>query len=177
MSFETDHQHGLCSKTTCSHCHINGNSSSSNDEYFTFDMVVYPAGTWIFNGWGVSSADIDNDGDPEIYGGRLFVNEYPEPGGWVKVKVVGSGDGATNVSAVGAIVRVTADDGVTRHREVTTGTGTGCQQPLEQLIGLGDSATATVEVVFPTTGTIVDAGSVDPGTRLVVHEDGTVETR
>ena len=139
----------------------------------TFQMDVYPAGTWIYNGWGVSSADLDNDGDRDIYGGRLLLNERENIGGNVTVKVVGSGTGATNVSGIGAIVRLATEDGI-QTREVTAGVGTGCQQPLEQHFGLGNNGSATVEVTFPVTGTVVPAGAVAAGDRIVVYEDGVV---
>ena len=139
----------------------------------TFRMDSYPAGTWIYNGWGVSSADIDNDGDRDIYGGRLFVNEHPQLGGSVGVRAVGSGTGATNASGIGAIIRLATDAG-TQTREVTAGVGTGCQQPLEQHFGLGNATSATIEVTFPVTGTVVPAGTVAPGDRIVVYEDGVV---
>ena len=139
----------------------------------TFTMDLYPAGTWIYSGWGVSSADIDNDGDRDIYGGRLFENRHPDLGGQVGVQVIGSGTGATNVSGIGAIVRLTTDAG-TQTREVRAGVGTGCQQPLEQSFGLADAASATVEVTFPVTGVVVDAGTVVPGDRIFVYEDGVV---
>jgi hypothetical protein len=148
----------------------------SNNGDGTFELDVYPAGTWIYNGWGVSSADIDNDGDRDIYGGRLLINEHPQLGGNVRVRVVGSGTGATNVSGIGAIVRLATNDG-TQAREVTAGVGTGCQQPLEQSFGLGLNSSATVEVTFPVTGTVISAGAVAPGDRIVVYEDGVVLDR
>ena len=147
-----------------------------NDGGFTFSMVSYPAGTWIYGGWGVSSADLDNDGDLEIYGGRLFDNEHPDLGGWVKVKAVGSGEGWTNVSGIGARVIVTTDGG-TQVREIGAGVGTGCQQPFEKHVGLGAASEATVSVEFPASGTVIDVGTVSSGDRIVVYEDGTVLDR
>ncbi len=147
-----------------------------NDGDFSFSMVSYPAGTWIYSGWGVSSADLDSDGDLDIYGGRLFQNDHPDLGGWVQVEAIGSGDGWTNVSAIGARVIVETSD-KRQVREIGSGVGVGCQQPFLQHIGLGDASEATVSVEFPASGTVVDAGTVSSGERIVVYEDGTVLDR
>jgi hypothetical protein len=147
-----------------------------NNGDWTFSMVSHHAGTWIYGGWGVATADIDNDGDLDLHGGKLFVNDYPALGGWMKVSVVGSGDGATNMSGIGAKVRVTTDAS-TQHREVQPTTGVGGHNSLTQHIGIGDALRARVEVEFPATGIVVDAGEADAGTWFVVHEDGTVTVR
>ena len=144
-----------------------------NDGDFTFTLVSYPAGTWIWNGWGVAAADWDNDGDVDLYGKKALRNDTAAAGNWISVEAVGSGDGATNVSAIGARIYITTD--VTQMREVTSGIGVGCQNPLRQHVGIGEAVTADVRVVFPATGTEVTASAVAAGTRLVVHEDGTVE--
>ena len=62
-------------------------------------------------------------------------------------------------------------------REVRAGIGVGCQQPLEQHIGLGQAEIATVTVSFPVTGETVEITDVAAGERLVVYEDGTVLSR
>ena len=144
-----------------------------NNGDWTFTNVTYPAGTWIWNGWGVAAADWDNDGDVDLYGRKALRNDSGATGNWLSVEVIGDGTGATNVSGIGARVYVTTDAS-TQMREVTSGVGVGCQNPLRQHIGLGDAATADVRVVFPATGTEVTANTVSSGTRLVVHEDGTV---
>ena len=46
-----------------------------------------------------------------------------------------------------------------------------------QTIGIGDAVEANPIVYFPVTGEVVDVGFVDASTRLIVHEDGTVEQR
>jgi hypothetical protein len=147
-----------------------------NDGDWQFTMVSYPAHTWIYGGWGVSYADVDNDGDLEIYGGRFFDNRGVDGNNWIKVKAVGSGTGWTNVSGIGARVYVTVGDR-TLLREVTAGIGVGCQQPLEQHVGLGAETTAILSVEFPVTGTVIEVGDVAAGERLVVYEDGTVLSR
>ncbi len=147
-----------------------------NNGDFTFTNITHHAGTWIYGGWGVAAADIDNDGDMDIHGSKLFVNDYPALGGWMKVTVVGSGEGATNTSGIGAKVRLTTEAG-TQYREVQPSTGVGSQNSLTQHFGVGDAARASVEVEFPASGTVVDAGEADAGTWFVVHEDGTVSVR
>jgi hypothetical protein len=147
-----------------------------NTGAFAFRMVSYPAGTWIWGGWGVAAADIDNDGDEDIYGGKLLQNDLPAPGNFVKVEAVGSGDGATNRSGIGARIVVTTE-AATQTREVGSGIGTGCQAPFLQTIGIGEAATAELRVEFPLTGTVVEGGTVDAGHWYVVGEDGTVGER
>jgi len=145
-----------------------------NDGDWNFTMVSYPAGTWMFNGWGIAAADLDNDGDVDLYGRRLLRNEDGATGSSISVRAVGGGAGMTNVSAIGA--RVIADvDGVERLREVVGGVGVSSCNPLTQHVGLGDAAAADVRVVFPVSGTTVDVGSVPAGSRITVHEDGTIE--
>jgi hypothetical protein len=147
-----------------------------NNGDWTFTMVSHHAGTWIYGGWGVAASDIDNDGDVDLHGGKLFINDYPDPGGWMKVGVVGSGTGGTNVSGIGAIVRVVTSES-TQTREVQPTTGVGSHSSLTQTVGIGGAARAQVIVEFPATGITVDAGEADSGTWFVVHEDGTVTTR
>jgi hypothetical protein len=145
-----------------------------NDGDWSFKMVSYPAGTWMWNGWGVAAADWDNDGDVDLYGKKALRNETGATGNWLSVEAVGSGDAATNTSGIGARVYVTTDAS-TQMREVSSGVGVGCQNPLRQHVGIGDAETADVRVLFPLTGTEVTLDGVEAGRRLVVHEDGTVE--
>ncbi|HCP47558.1 MAG TPA: hypothetical protein DIU15_16070 [Deltaproteobacteria bacterium] len=147
-----------------------------NQGDFEFKMVSYPAGTWIWGGWGVAAADFDNDGDVDLYGQKLFVNHYPDPGGWISVQAIGGGEGMTNRSAIGARMRLTTTSG-TQLREITSGVGTGCAPPLVQHFGLGDADSATLQVEFPNSGTIIEVGTVSSGQRWVVHEDGTINSR
>ena len=137
-------------------------------------MVSYPAGTWIYNGWGVSYADVDNDGDLDIYGKKLLRNDLESAGNSVTVKAVGGGAGMTNTSAIGARIEVLVGDQVLL-REVSSAVGVSSGKPLRQTIGIGDASEATVIVYFPVSGEIVDLGPVAAGSSVTVHEDGTVE--
>lgn len=143
-----------------------------NNGDWTFSMVSYPAGTWIWNGWGIAAADYDNDGDMDIYGGKVLRNDSGATGGWVNVEAVGNGGGETNVSAIGARIYVTTDAG-TQMREVTSGVGVGNQMPLRQHVGLGAATSAEVRVEFPVSGTVITVSGVATGTRLRIFEDGT----
>lgn len=145
-----------------------------NNGDWTFTMVSYPAGTWMFNGWGTAAADYDNDGDLDLYGRKLFRNDSAAEGGWLSVEVVGDGAGATNASGIGARVYVTTGE-VTQMREVTSGVGVGSQMPLRQHIGLGEATQADVRVVFPVSGAEVSLDGVESGTRLRIFENGTSE--
>ena len=83
-------------------------------------------------GW----ADIDNDGDLDLCSnGKLFLNENDTGNHWLKLKL--SGDGKhVNRSAIGAQVRIRADDRVFV-REVESGTGQGNQNDMTLHFGLG----------------------------------------
>ena len=142
---------------------------------FRFEMVSYPAGAWIYNGWGVSAADVDNDGDLDLYGGRFLRNDHPKPGNWLKVRVVGSGEGGTNRAGIGVRILLENDEGI-QIREVSAGHGVGCAAPLVQHFGLGASTSADIQAYFPGSQTVV-AAEAAAGQTVVIHEDGSVEAR
>ena len=115
-------------------------------------------------GHGVAFADIDNDGDQDIYhqlGGfypgdgfrnALFLN--PGHGNhWLTVRLVGA---TTNRQGVGARIAVmvdTPEGQLTFHRAVGCGSSFG-GSPLRQEIGLGNAqAIDRIEVRWPTSGT------------------------
>lgn len=113
-------------------------------------------------GHGVSFADIDNDGDQDVYvqmGGQLPGDKYYDalfenPGfghRWITVKLVGA---RSNVSAIGARIHVEiVENGKPRsiYRHVNSGGSFGCN-PLRQNIGLGNAdKIELVEIYWPTT--------------------------
>lgn len=95
-------------------------------------------------------ADIDNDGDLDLCtAGKLFRNDNPLTGKWLKLSLAGDGKKA-NRSGIGATVRITIGDQIiTRHIE--SGTGEGNQNDLTLHFGLGDLKTdmVTAEVIWP----------------------------
>ncbi len=98
-------------------------------------------------GHGISFADIDNDGDQDVYvqmGGQLPGDKYYDalfenPGfgnHWITIKLVGNN---SNRSAIGARIQVKiVENGKPRsiQRRVNSGGSFGCN-PLRQNIGLG----------------------------------------
>jgi hypothetical protein len=145
-----------------------------NEGGLQFRLQSYPAGTWIWGGWGVAGADYDNDGDVDIYGGRFYRNDMEATGQSISVKVTGNGTGQTNRSGLGTKIWVTAGT-LELRRDVQGSVGTGSADSFVQTIGIGDATQAEVRVEFPATGVVVDVGTVEAGRRIVVGEDGSVE--
>jgi hypothetical protein len=113
-------------------------------------------------GHGVSFADIDNDGDQDVYSqrggqspGDIFSDALFENPGfgahWITIKLIGD---RSNKSAIGATIRVNVvEDGVERsiYRHVGSGGSFGCN-PLRQNIGLGRAdEIESIEIYWPTT--------------------------
>ena len=116
-------------------------------------------------GHGVSFADIDNDGDQDVFedmGGAVTSDVYPNvlfsnPGHghhWLKLQLEGV---TANRSALGARLKITVRDPSGNrqiHRTLSTGGSFG-GNPLRQDIGLGDAtAIETLEIRWPGSGTL-----------------------
>jgi hypothetical protein len=114
-------------------------------------------------GHAISFADIDNDGDQDIYtviGGaytddtyRCALFENPGHGNhWITLKLEGT---KSNRSAMGARIKVvvkTPTGERTIYKTVSSGASFGAS-PLRQEIGLGAAqAIQSVEILWPTTG-------------------------
>ena len=132
-------------------------------------------------GHAVAFADLNNDGDQEIfeqmggaYPGDAFGNVlYESPGfghHWLSIQLVGV---RSNRSAVGARIRAEiVEDGKRRsiYRWVNTGGSFGCN-PLRQTLGLGTASRVEVlEVFWPTTGLTQTFREVAPDRLLTITE-------
>ncbi len=115
----------------------------------TFRDVTYLSGTRHYNGWGVAFADIDNDGDLDILsaGGKiqLLINETPNPGNWLEVKVKGN----SHSDAIGTRLKL-YNENISLIREIQGGKGSTNQHSLVQHFGLGkEDSGFTLEIRFP----------------------------
>ncbi len=114
-------------------------------------------------GHGVSFADLDNDGDQDVYvqmGGAYPGDKYSDalfenPGfghRWIALKLEGR---ASNRSAIGARVHVRIREGDKErsiYRHVNSGGSFGCN-PLRQTVGLGKAdKILALEILWPATG-------------------------
>jgi tetratricopeptide (TPR) repeat protein len=132
----------------------------------SFVDVTASSGTGeLHKGHGIAFADLDNDGDEEIFeelGGstpgdahaaRLFEN--PGHGAdWINVRLVGV---KTNRGAIGARIKVTVENEGLGTRSIYRTVGSGGSfgaSPLQQHIGLGKSARIVdLEIQWPASGT------------------------
>jgi hypothetical protein len=117
----------------------------------------------IQKGHGIAFADLDNDGDQDIYsvvGGALPADVYRNqlfenpgnPNHWLKLQLIGS---QTNRSALGTRIKVTLRTPLGQraiYRTVSTGGSFG-SSPLRQEIGLGNAfSVSRVEIFWPVSG-------------------------
>jgi hypothetical protein len=129
-------------------------------------------------GHGVAWADIDDDGDLDIYaniGGFLPGDVYSRalfrnPGHgnhWIRVRLEGV---RSNRPGIGAKIRLTLPDGSLRYREVNGGGSFGAS-PLEQHIGLGKAdRVVRLEVEWPGSRTKQAFKDLSANQRIVVRE-------
>jgi hypothetical protein len=161
-----------------------------NDRGRRFQDVTTSAGVGhLQKGHGVSFADLDHDGDQDIYhvvGGAyegdryrnaLFLN--PGHGNrWLKLRFEGV---RSNRAAIGARVKVVVEDPAGErviHRTVGTGGSFGCN-PLRLEIGLGAArAVRAVEIVWPGSGhrQVVRGLLPDRAYRIREGDERAVET-
>ncbi len=133
-------------------------------------------------GHGVAFADIDNDGDQDVYvvmggafpGDRAHNCLFQNPGSsnrWVHLTLVGT---RANRPAIGARIHVnlqTPEGPRTLHRTVGSGGSFGAN-PLRQEIGLGNATVITsVQVEWPGSGTRQTFTGLQPGKRYRITED------
>ena len=134
----------------------------SADGKFFQDVTTSGGFGHVQKGHGVAFADIDHDGDQDVFMelGGAFEGDtarsalFRNPGhgnNWITLKLEGV---KSNRSAIGARIKVTVDGGRTIHKTVSTGGSFGCS-PLRQEIGLGKAKEIqSVEVSWPTTGNV-----------------------
>lgn len=111
-------------------------------------------------GHAVSFADLDHDGDQDIYEslggayeGDFYANAlFENPGhgnNWIVLKLEGTD---SNAVGIGARIKVTLPGGRVIHRTVSTGGSFGAN-PLRQQIGLGKTdSVLRLEITWPVTG-------------------------
>jgi hypothetical protein len=125
----------------------------------TFQNVTVPLGVRVTNGWGCAWADVDKDGDADLFvcsasGCKFFLNNG-NSNSYLRVVLKPANGAAT---AIGARVTCTAGASV-QVREVDGGHGTGCQRDSTLLFGFGSYAgTVNVDVRWPLGGMNTLAG-------------------
>ena len=129
-------------------------------------------------GHGVAWADLDDDGDLDIYaniGGFLPGDVYSRalfrnPGHgnrWIRIRLEGV---KSNRPGIGAKIRLTLPDGSIRYREVNGGGSFGAS-PLEQHIGLGKAdRIVRLDIEWPGSHTRQTLSNLAPNQRIVVRE-------
>jgi len=119
---------------------------------------------------GTAFADIDNDGDLDLYvvnwgvSNRLYRNEQND-NRYLKIKLKGT---VSNSDAVGARIRVSRDGQQVGLQEVKTLTGFVSQAPLEVHFGLPANGVFQVDVTFPSG--LTASGSYESGQTITVVE-------
>jgi hypothetical protein len=99
--------------------------------------------------------DLEGDGDLDIavnnFHGKATILRNGSGGrdGWLKLRLVGDPERATNRDAIGARVIVKTRDGARRHREIQGGSGYLSFNPPEQHVGVAGFASADAEITWP----------------------------
>jgi hypothetical protein len=120
---------------------------------------------------GTAFADIDNDGDMDLYvvnwaaPNKLFVNEKND-GNFLEVKLTGV---VSNADAIGSKVKIMKDGKLVAYRELQTASGFCAQSQKILHFGLDSANTYDVVVTFPS-GNIATLKDVKPGQIIEVKE-------
>ena len=142
--------------------------------------VTYPTGLRVTNGWEVTVADLDDDGDLDYAANKywgidddnLYLNQNPWNRRSIQVRPLGRGQGGTNRDGFGARVRVMVE-GVERMQEKTSSSGVSNQSSPWLHFGIGEADGADVTVDFPISGESHTFVSLAAG-RYTVDEDGNL---
>ena len=137
----------------------------------TFRLDSYRTGITTENGWGMSAADYDLDGDLDLVTNTaLFQNMGEDSGHWLQVRVVGNV--SSNFAGIGATVMVIA--GQQRWiRSVEGGSAQGNQNSLTTHFGLGEvTEVDAIEVTFIGGGVVRYEGPIEVNQRLKLTESG-----
>lgn len=133
-------------------------------------------------GHGVAFADLDNDGDQDIfeevggaYAGDVYYNSfYLNPGQnknkWISLLLEGV---KSNHSAIGARIKLTfKENGIERsiYRDVNSGGSFGCS-PLRREIGIGEANMIDeIAITWPATNKVQVFKNIKPGQFLKIRE-------
>jgi len=161
-----------------------------NQDGKSFAEISSSSGTGhLQKGHGVAFADLDNDGDEDIFenlGGAVPGDKYntvlfANPGhgnNWISIKLIGV---KSNRAAIGAKIKVTlkgpsskgpakSREVEIRYREVSSGGSFG-SSPLMQHIGIGKATRIdSIEVTWPTSGTRQEFNNVLPNQFIEIKE-------
>lgn len=142
----------------------------------------------IQKGHGTAFADMDNDGDQDIYidmGGAFFGDVYESsfylnPGqnnnNWIKIALEGT---QTNRVAIGVKLKVTFTENDKQrsvYREVTSGSSFGAN-PLTQHIGIGSAQKIDeISISWPASKRVQIFKNIQPGVLLKIKEGSNATT-
>lgn len=154
-----------------------------NDGGKKFIDVTGPSRTGnLQKGHGVSFADLDNDGDQDIYvemGGAykgdayqnsLYINPGQNHNNWINLSLEGT---KCNRAAIGAKIKVTfKENGIERsvYRDVNSGASFG-SNPLMQHIGIGTATVIEqVEIKWPVSNNVQVFKNIQPNETIKIKE-------
>ena len=139
-------------------------------------------------GHGVAFADLDNDGDQDIYidmGGAytgdayqnsLFINPGQNNNKWINLNLAGT---KSNRVAIGARIKVSfTENGVHRsvYRDVNSGGSFGAN-PLMQHIGIGQATVIdSIQITWPASKIVQVFRNIQPGQTLKINENSNALT-
>ena len=140
-------------------------------------------------GHGVAFADLDNDGDQDIYiemGGAydgdayqnsLFINPGQNNNNWINLNLEGT---ISNRAAIGSRIKVSfTEDGVPRsvYRDVNSGGSFGAN-PLMQHIGIGTATIIdSIQITWAASKTVQVFRNIKPRQTLKIKENSNELTR